>query len=611
MLPQIFSKKTKKEKLSEEDKIRIAVSSSKGKIHIVQNYILSSLGTICTALAFIFSGKTIGIYILNYYSNAKDLTLPTVFLGNTSADASIKIYLYLALVFSILALVLPLFQNLSARNLAVQEESWLRKKILSHLFDLGGMEIPENKTGAILSTIVDGSEKVSYYLQTFYGQVFASFSVPVFTVVLISVFIDPISGITLLLCIPLIPLIVGMAQKLFRKVSSKSRNARVRLAGQYLEAIQGIVTLRLLNAHKVKESELAEYGENNRKAIMSLLASNQLIIFVVDAVFSLFSVTITTFLATYRLYTGSIAIDSAIALILVSIVFMEPLDQAAAFFYVGMGGMASKRKIQEIFRMKTYKDLDHESNSYMIYNIMYHKDDNKVVSVNNLSFKYNVFSNKNILDNLTFDVYKGEKIAIVGPSGNGKSTLIKILKGYLLPTQGSVIVKNIPLGLENIDIVRQNSAFVSQSTWLFNMSIKDNLLLSKPNASEEQIWDALEKAYIASEIKSLPMGLDTIVGEQGISISGGQAQRLSIARAFLSDRDILIFDEPTSQIDLISEKKILESIRNIPRDKTLIMVTHRPNNLGSVNRIFHIENAKLRIETVELKNSDGISRCEE
>lgn len=591
MLPQIFSKKTKT-KLSLEEKERIAVSSVKGKKAIFKNYIYSILTSTFTALSFIFAGKAIASFITDIY-------LPQI--GESSIDLSvdsfhtIKLFLFLSIIFSIFALILPYIQNVSSRNMAVKEENYLRKKLLEHLFDLGPTGLPESKTGAMLSTIIDGSEKVSYYLQTFFGQVFASFSVPLIVVILISIFIDPISALVLLLCIPLVPLIVGLFQRAFRKVSSKSRNARVRLAGQYLEAIQGIVTLRLLNAHKIKEEELAEYGESNRKAIMDLLASNQLIIFVVDAVFSLFAVTMTTFLATYRLSSGSITFDSAIALILVSIIFMEPLDQAAAFFYVGMGGMASKRKIQEIFRMKTYKDSKNQKN---INNTNVLLADNTIIKVDNLSFKYNENSHFNIIDNVSFEIKQGEKVAIVGSSGNGKSTLIKILKGYLLPNVGIANINNIILNKENIDIVRTQSAYVSQSTWLFNMSIEENLRLAAPNANETQIWKALEQAHIADEIRSLPENIKTIVGEQGISISGGQAQRLSLARAFLSDRPILILDEPTSQIDLISEEKILDSIRNIPSNKTLVMVTHRPNSLGSVDKIFRLEKGQIKVDSL-------------
>ena len=189
---------------------------------------------------------------------------------------------------------------------------------------------------------------------------------------------------------------------------------------------------------------------------------------------------------------------------------------------------------------------------------------------------------------VSFAINQGERVAIVGPSGQGKSTLLSLLKGDLRPQAGGVVVAG-----ETGDGLRAASASVAQTTWLFSGTIADNLRIARADATEEQMWEALERAHVADEIRRFPLGLDTELGEQGLGISGGQAQRISLARAIVSGRRVVLLDEPTSHVDLASEREILAAITGLGREYTLVMVTHRTSSLRHMDRVLRVEHGEI------------------
>ncbi|EEH66064.1 ABC transporter, ATP-binding protein [Actinomyces urogenitalis DSM 15434] len=199
-----------------------------------------------------------------------------------------------------------------------------------------------------------------------------------------------------------------------------------------------------------------------------------------------------------------------------------------------------------------------------------------------------------MLTDVDLEVPAGRRLAVVGPSGAGKSTLLALLAGDLLPTSGTVSINGTRSSAATADEVRGASALVTQSTWLFTGTIADNLRLADPDATPERMWWALEAANLADEVRAMSQGLETAVGERGMSLSGGQAQRLSLARAFLADRPLLLLDEPTSQVDLASEAQIVEAIERLAEGRTVVTVSHRAGALTACDRVVTVENGGLR-----------------
>jgi ATP-binding cassette subfamily B protein/subfamily B ATP-binding cassette protein MsbA len=215
-------------------------------------------------------------------------------------------------------------------------------------------------------------------------------------------------------------------------------------------------------------------------------------------------------------------------------------------------------------------------------------DDSNTILFENISFNYPE-SEREIFKNFTLQINKGERIAVTGKSGCGKTTLLKLLTGMITPTAGSIFFSNVSLADINIAEMHRRIGFVMQENMLFNTTVRDNLLYGRRNANDDELREACEKAYILDFIESLPDKFGTVIGERGIKLSGGQKQRLVLARLFLRDADIFIFGEATNALDPHSEDIVHDAVRNIGKDKTVIIVAHRESSVNLCSRKIVLE----------------------
>ncbi len=494
---------------------------------------------------------------------------------------------------------------------ARKEERRIRHRLLGTVFHASSLPKASEggyDSGKLIAMMTDNAERVTEYRQVYFGATIAAMTIPFLTSIYVTVAIDLLIGLVLLVMCPLIPVLIAGFMRLFRKTSAHSRKARGKLAGEYLDAIRNLVTIRLFGAGPRIEEHLREQGERNRGAIMKLLAGNQIVIIVMDGLFSLLLICLTAALAIARVHAGAVNVGEALAVVFLAVLLIEPLVQVAGFFYIGMGGMASERAIGAYLTSATAsgessvaaQDYPRRSEerangssdlrkAQEIYSRV-HDDADEGIEVSNLSYNY---GRGEVLHDITFEVPRGSKVAIVGRSGAGKSTLLSLLRGSLPLQSGSIRIGGHDLNSMGVEEIRSLTASVSQSTWLFTGTIADNLRLAKPDASEEEMWEALRLAHVTEDIERMPSGLSTDVGEQGALISGGQAQRISLARAFLSGRRILLLDEPTSQVDIGSEQKIIEAIAGLGREWTLLMVTHRTSLLAVADRVWDMSEGHL------------------
>ena len=224
---------------------------------------------------------------------------------------------------------------------------------------------------------------------------------------------------------------------------------------------------------------------------------------------------------------------------------------------------------------------------------------NPVGVINNLEFKNVSFKHQTTasyaVNNISFKIKAGETIAFVGPSGSGKTTLVKLLVGLYRPVDGSVFYNNISVNDVDLDEVRKQLGFVTQDAQLFSGSIKDNLLFVKPNATDEEINDVLQKAACQNLLKRAENGINTTIGEGGIKVSGGEKQRLSIARALLRNPKLVIFDEATSALDSLTEEEITKTIRLISskQDQITVLIAHRLSTIMHADRIYVLEQGQM------------------
>ena len=491
-----------------------------------------------------------------------------------------------------------------ARFSALTEEAHLRRLTLAHLLGLGPARAADVRSGATASLLTDGAERVALYRQTFLAPTLAAAAAPLLVLIELAAFVDVVPALVLAAAIVVVPVFIAWCHSRLRASSSDSRRARMRLAAEYLDAIQGLRTLTLARAAERTSARLRLEGESNRRAVMGLLAGNQLVILLTDGLFSLFLITVAAGLALVRLSTGAIDVSDALAIVLTSYVLLEPLDHVGAFFYVGMAGMANQRAIRRILSRPLPRSTARPGATVSTPTAA-----QSSIVLDDVEAAWDADP---VLEGVNLSVRRGESLAVVGPSGAGKSTLMAVLAGNLLPRGGSVRVEGTELSAATQDEVRSASALVAQTTWLFTGTIADNLRLAQPYATPSQMWQALEVARLDKEVALMPEGLETQVGEAGLGLSGGQAQRLSLARAFLADRPVLLLDEPTSQVDLASEAAIVESLEQLAQGRTVVTISHRVGALTAADRTVRVEGGTVReVDGAGTPRSTGAAPAQE
>lgn len=476
-----------------------------------------------------------------------------------------------------------------------KEQQALQSRLLLDFFRQGSGVLASRSAGSLIDMMTSGTEKIQRYRQAFLGSMIGAMVSPLLVLTIMALFVDPWCALVLLGFVPLVPAIIFGFSKLTRKVSSSSRRRRNQLAASYLDALSGLETLTLLGAADLKGQQLAQVGEENRLSTMRLLAANQLILLVIDLGFNLLLLTVGFALTLWKVINGAWGSDITVIAPVVSMVgltllLLEPMNKIGSFFYVGMAGMANQRLVRAFLSGKSpshSQDGPASSDKAQVV-----PDSDSFLSLQDLTFAYP--EGDPVLQNLDLEIKPGEWVAICGPSGAGKSTLIEILKGNLFPSQGAYYLQGRALDANSSAWFADQSALVQQHTWIFTGTIRSNLMMVAPRASEERLWECLEKVGLAAEVRAFAQGLDTPVGEDGYALSGGQAQRLSLARALLSERELLLLDEPTSQIDLESEAAITQALAEVAKEKTIVLLTHRASALEFADRVLYLQDGALK-----------------
>ena len=467
------------------------------------------------------------------------------------------------------------------------EEPRIRHAMIAQVFRLGVSERTKERSGRIVNTATDGVERSSNYRGTFIAPMLASLITPIMVVAVVCAF-DWVSAAVLAISIPVVPLTVGAFQKAFRSVSTRYRMASRALAAQELDAIQGLSTLSYIGAGKRVGRTLAQAAENVRRRVMRYLAGNQMVLLVVDGVFSLGMITGATALAYWRLSDGWFSVGQAVTLVLLSSIMLDPLDRIGQFFYIGMGGIAATREIKR-FTSETPEVVDPAERGALSPTVLPAPGE---VRIDGVSFAYE--AETPILRKATLHVAPGEHIAITGASGAGKSTLSSLIQAHHRPSTGSICINGVDISQVPLQWVRSQIAVVEQTTYLFSDTLRANILIANPAASDEEILTALRTVGLEDLLARLPDGLDTRVGDKGLALSGGEAQRVALARAFIKDAPILLLDEPTAHVDLESERQILNAIDTVARGRTTITISHRGATIAHADRQVELKEGELR-----------------
>jgi ABC-type multidrug transport system fused ATPase/permease subunit len=457
-----------------------------------------------------------------------------------------------------------------ASSRAVGEaEGGLRRRLVRALYDAG--VTGAGPSGRFLSLATDGVEKAAQYRAGFLGPILGAMTAPLVALGVMAVFVDArIAGLLALLLV-LVPVVIGGFQRLVRPGGAQYRRSQGRLTAAFLEAVQALETLVYARAGRRVARDLARRGETHRRGIMRLLAVNQLLILVLDLAFSLTLVVAAAVLAVGRVHQETLSLGAAVAVVLIALLATGPVDIVGQFFYIGIGGRAAEAQLRET--------VDGERRAPRAAG---ERRSSAALELVDVTASWP--GGPAALDGFSLAVRDGERVALVGPSGAGKSTVGALLQAHLTPSSGAVYVGGVDVAATDPADVRARLAVVEQRTFLFLGTVAANLRVADPAATDERLWEALALAGLADEVAAMPRGLDTPVGEHGALLSGGQAQRLGIARAWLRDAPILLLDEPTSQVDLAGEAAILEALDRLAAGRTVLMIAHRPGAILAADR---------------------------
>lgn len=466
----------------------------------------------------------------------------------------------------------------------------LRKMIFEKVLRLGASYNEKVMTSEILQISVEGVEQLETYFGAYLPQFFYAMIAPL-TLFVVTCFVNVLSAVVLLVCVPLIPIAIALVQTWAKKLLSKYWGQYTALGDTFLENLQGLTTLKIYKSDKFKNDEMNIEAEKFRKITMKVLTMQLNSITIMDLI-AYGGAAVGMILAVTQFACGNIDVSGCLFIILLSADFFIPMRQLGSFFHIAMNGMAASDKI--------FKLLDIDEGSPATKEIT----DNIDIECKGLCFSYD--ENREILHNVNMNFKRGSFTAIVGKSGCGKSTVASILTGKNKGFKGSVTIDNVPINEISESSLMKSITYIGHNSYIFKGTVRENLLMAN-DVDDNKLWQTLEKVNFADFLKN-ENGLDTVIDEKASNISGGQRQRLALARALLHNSRIYIFDEATSNIDVESENDIMAQIAEIAKSKTVILISHRLANVVDADNIYVMQDGNT-VESgthTELLKNNGV-----
>ena len=452
----------------------------------------------------------------------------------------------------------------------------LREMIYKKLLRLGSSYKEQANTSEVVQVAVEGVDQLETYFGAYLPQFFYAMLAPLTLFGVLS-FVNFPSAIVLLVCVPMIPVTIILIQRWAKKLLSKYWGQYTALGDTFLENLQGLTTTKIYQADAFKHKEMNEQSEQFRKITMKVLTMQLNSITVMDLI-AYGGAALGVILATTQFRAGHVDLAGCILIILLAADFFLPMRLLGSFFHIAMNGMAASDKI---FRLLDLRSPEKKSETV---------PEDCSIECNGLRFSYE--ADREILHGVDMAFPKGSFTAIVGESGCGKSTISAILMGRNKGYSGQITIGGVPLREISEESLMENFTYISHNSYLFKGTVRENLLMARPRAGEDTLWQVLEQVNLADFLRS-EKGLDTVLNEKASNLSGGQCQRLALARALLHDSPVYIFDEATSNIDVESENDIMRQIHALAKEKTVILISHRLANVVGADNIYVLDKGNI------------------
>lgn len=445
----------------------------------------------------------------------------------------------------------------------------LREMIYSKLLRLGTSYKEKVQTSEVVQVAVEGVDQLETYFGSYLPQFFYAMMAPLTLFAVLS-FVNLPSAVVLLVCVPLIPVTIVAVQRWAKKLLAKYWGQYTALGDTFLENLQGLTTAKIYQADGFKHEEMNQQSEHFRKITMKVLTMQLNSITIMDLI-AYGGAALGVILATTQFQAGKVDLAGCLMIILLAADFFLPMRMLGSFFHIAMNGMAASDKIFRIL------DIPEEVEKGATVT------EDCTIAIKNLHFAYE--ADREIIRGVDMLFAKDKFTAIVGASGCGKSTLAGILMGRNGNYDGEVTVGGVSLDEISEGSLMENFTYINHQSYLFKGTVRQNLLMANPKCSEADMWEALEKVKLADFLRG-EKGLETPLNEKASNLSGGQCQRLALARGLLHDSSVYIFDEATSNIDVESENDIMEQIYDLAKSKTVILISHRLANVVGADRIY-------------------------
>ena len=521
--------------------------------------------------------RTVAVMLFKMVANIGVTASICMALYYVTTGVNVKDYLALALVAFICVIIkyVATIKTEAMRDtLGRNVKKDLRRRTYEKIVKLGVNATDHASMAALTQMSMEGIEQLDLYYSSYIPQFFYAMMAPVI-LFFVTVWIDWRVAVVLILCVPLIPMSIIAVSKYAKKVFAKYWDKYTSMGDVFLDSVQGLKELKIFRADKAQHEKLNSSAEEFRKITMKVLIMQLASTTIMDLV-AYGGAGLGIAMAILGVTSGRLTPITALFLILVAVDFFLPLRAFGSAFHIAMNGASAGQKILALLGAEDpvwgEEDLDE-------YNL----------KIENVTFSYD--GQRDVLKDVTMEFPKG-MTSIVGESGCGKSTAVNMILGACRSARGKVTAGGKEIGTLDRAKYYSHLALVSYNTYIFNESIRENFRLAKGDVTDEEIYESLKKVNLYDFVKENG-GLDKVINEDAENISGGQRQRLALAISLVSDKDIYIFDEATSNIDVESEAIIMNNIKELSKEKTVIVISHRLENVICSDNIYYMESGKV------------------
>ena len=452
----------------------------------------------------------------------------------------------------------------------------LRQKIYDKIIKLGVRTTDNMSMAGLTQLSMEGVEQLDLYYSAYIPQFFYAMIAPIILFI-VTVRINWAVALVLLACVPLIPMSIIAVSRYAKKIFAKYWGKYTSMGDSFLDSVQGLKELKIFQADAAQNIKMNETSEEFRKITMKVLVMQLASTTIMDMV-AYGGAGLGIALTIHAVVNGNLSAYAALFLILVAVDFFLPLRAFGSAFHIAMNGASAGNKILSLLAQS-----DPVWGSETV--------DSTEITVKDVTFSYD--GKRDVLKHASMNFDSTGMHAIVGESGSGKSTIVNLLLGAYHPQQGSILVGDKLLEILSRDAYYSHISVVSYNTYIFNETIRQNFALAKANVTDEEIYNALKKVNLYDFIIDNG-GLDKVITEDAANISGGQKQRLALAINLVANKDIYIFDEATSNIDIESEAIIMNNIKELSKEKSVIVISHRLANVIAADTIYYIEDGEVK-----------------